>query len=51
MYYKKFEDIPIWQVSRKFVADIYKLIDEAHKIASHLANFRGYLVDNLQRKR
>jgi len=32
MYYKKFEDIPVWQISRKFVADIYKLIDKNVKL-------------------
>ncbi len=32
MQYKKFEDIPIWQISRKFVANIYKLIDDNQKL-------------------
>ncbi len=32
MKYKKFEDIPIWQVSRKFTSNIYKVINTNDKL-------------------
>ncbi len=44
MHYKKFEDIPIWQISRKFVADIYKLIDSYPKLKKDFS-----LCDQLKR--
>ena len=44
MQYKRFEEIPVWTESRKFVNNVYNLIDRKPKLA------RDYsLVDQLKR--
>lgn len=44
MQYKKFEDVPVWNESRKFINEIYKLINQNHKLAKDYS-----LVDQLKR--
>lgn len=44
MKYNYFEDLPVWQQSRKFVNQIYRLIEESPKLRSDYS-----LLDQLKR--
>lgn len=44
MQYKRFEDVPVWDKSKKFVNGVYKLISQNSKLAKDFS-----LVDQLKR--
>jgi len=44
MKYEQFEDLPVWQSSRQFVNEIYKLIETHSKLAKDFS-----LTDQLKR--